>query len=254
MRVCSLASGSSGNCLFVEDGDTRLLVDLGISCRRISTLLKNIGVESDSISGILFTHDHSDHCYGLDTFHKKHPDVPLYANGGTADAIAAMTGVDDGWRVFETAEPFQIGDVEVSPFSVPHDAADPVGYMLNSLFVATDFGCATAPARYALSRAKCAVLESNHDPILLEKSDRPLSLKSRISGRSGHLSNQDAAELLETANPSQLQMVLLAHLSQECNAPHLAVEAMERACAAIGRRDIAVVALEQDTPSAAFVF
>ena len=254
MKVCSLASGSAGNCLYVEAGDMRVLVDIGLSCRRLATSLKNIGVEVGSLSGILFTHDHSDHFYGLSTFHKKHPEIPLYANGGTADAIAAQTGVDDGWRVFETAEPFEIGEIGIEPFSIPHDAADPVGYNIGPLFVATDLGCATLPVKYALSRATCAVLESNHDPILLEKSDRPISLKSRIRGRSGHLANDDAAQLLMDANPQNLKTLLLAHLSRECNAPYLALEAMERACAEIGRNDIDVVALEQDAPSAVFEF
>ena len=254
MKICSLASGSGGNCIYVESGEMRLLVDIGISCRRVSTTLKNMGVDADSISGILFTHDHSDHYAGLESFHKKHPGISLYANGGTADAIAACTGVEDGWNVFETAEPFEIGDVEITPFSIPHDASDPVGYMIGPLFVATDLGCATLPVKCALARATCAVLESNHDPILLDKSDRPITLKSRIRGRSGHLANDDAAQLLMDANPQHLKTILLAHLSRECNAPHLALEAMERACAEIGRRDIDVVALEQDVPSAVFEF
>ena len=252
MNVCSLGSGSAGNCLLVEEGGTRLLIDFGFSCRHAKRLLAGLGVETGSISGVLFTHDHSDHCKGLATFHKCHPEIPLFANGGTADAIAALTGVDDGWQVFENGDAFSVGDVEVAPFPISHDAADPVGYMLNSLFVATDLGCATLPVKYALSRARSAVLESNHDPILLEKSDRPLSLKSRIRGRSGHLSNEDAAALVAEANPAGLNLVLLAHLSRECNAPHLAVEAMERACAEMGRADVSVVALEQDVPSPRF--
>ena len=216
------------------------------------------GVCPADVTAVLFTHDHDDLCKGIATFHKRHPLVPLYANGNTADAIATLTGVEDGWRIFETGEPFAIGDVSVSAFSIPHDAADTVGYLFSdaasSLFVATDMGVPTLPVKYALAQATCAVLESNHDPTLLACSDRPVSLKQRIAGRCGHLSNLDAADLVREVAPPNLKTLLLAHLSRPCNAPHLALESMREALKDIEREDVALAALDQDEPSDLYEF
>lgn len=253
MRLRVFGSGSQGNALAIRSGATLLLVDCGFSCRELERRMAACDVCADDVTALLFTHDHTDHCKGIATFHKRHPQVPLYANGNTADAIATLTGVDDGWRVFETAEPFAIGDVDVTSFSIPHDAADTVGYLFSdenaSLFVGTDMGVPTLPVKYALARATCAVLESNHDPTLLACSDRPVSLKQRISGRCGHLSNHDAANLVREVAPPRLRTLLLAHLSRPCNAPHLALESMREALKDIGRADVALAALDQDEPS-----
>ena len=250
MRLSVFASGSDGNSLAVGTGSTTLVVDLGLSCRQLECRMRSCGVEPDSVDAVLFTHDHSDHCCALEVFHRHHPQIPLLATDGTAGAIAMRTGVEDGWTAFETGGEFTIGDISVETFSVPHDAADPVGYLFSgggvSLFVATDFGTVTESVRQAFRRADCAVLESNHDPELLAQSGRPPSLKQRISGRSGHLSNDDACELLRTARPPNLRTLFLAHLSQECNEPHLAVRAMKEAAAGIGMPAMRVEALCQD--------
>ena len=170
----------------------------------------------------------------------------------------AVTGVEDGWCTFETAAAFAVGGLTISSFSVPHDAADAVGYLIgdgaSSLFVGTDMGVVTLPAKEALARATCAVLESNHDPELLARSDRPESLKQRIRGRSGHLSNDQAADALRELNPQNLRTLLLAHLSSQCNADYLAVEAMARALRDLHRADITLAALAQDEPSALYEF
>ena len=256
MRLRVFGSGSQGNALAIRSGGTLLLVDCGFSCRELEKRMSACGVRADDVTALLFTHDHADHCKGIATFHKRHPQVPLYANGNTADAIATLTGVEDGWRVFETTEPFSIGEIEVTSFSVSHDAADAVGYLFSdetaSLFVGTDMGVPTLPVKYALARATCAVLESNHDPTLLACSDRPVSLKQRIAGRCGHLSNQDAADLVREVAPSRLKTLLLAHLSQPCNAPHLALESMREALKDINRSDVALATLSQNEPSELF--
>jgi len=258
MRLRVFGSGSKGNALAVRSGGTLLLLDCGFSCRELEKRMTACGVCPADVTAVLFTHDHDDHCKGIATFHKRHPLVPLYANGNTADAIATLTGVEDGWRIFETGEPFAIGDISVSAFSIPHDAADTVGYLFSddasSLFVATDMGVPTLPVKYALAQATCAVLESNHDPTLLACSDRPVSLKQRISGRCGHLSNQDAADLVREVAPQNLKTLLLAHLSRPCNAPHLALESMREALKDIEREDIALAALDQDEPSDLYEF
>jgi len=256
MRLRVFGSGSKGNALAVRSGNTLLLVDCGFSCRELEKRMVACGVRADDVTAVLFTHDHSDHCKGIATFHSRHPQIPLYANGNTADAIATLTGVDDGWCVFETAEPFTVGEIDITSFSIPHDAADTVGYLFSdassSLFVGTDMGVPTLPVKEALARATCAVLESNHDPTLLACSDRPVSLKQRIAGRGGHLSNQDAADLLREVSPQHLKTLLLAHLSRPCNAPYLALESMREALKDIGRPDIALAALDQDEPSDIF--
>ena len=258
MRLRVFGSGSKGNALAIRSGGTLLLLDCGFSCRELEKRMTACGVCPADVTAVLFTHDHDDHCKGIATFHKRHPLVPLYANGNTADAIATLTGVEDGWHVFETGEPFAIGDVSVSAFSIPHDAADTVGYLFSdgasSLFVATDMGVPTLPVKYALAQATCAVLESNHDPTLLACSDRPVSLKQRISGRCGHLSNQDAADLMREVAPPNLKTLLLAHLSRPCNAPHLALESMREALKDIEREDVVLAALDQDEPSDLYEF
>lgn len=250
MRLSVFASGSKGNSLAVQSGSTTLVVDLGLNCRQLECRMRQCNVEPDSIDAILFTHDHSDHCSALDVFHRHHPQIPLLATDGTAGAIAMRTGVEDGWTSFETGSEFTIGDISVETFSVPHDAADPVGYLFTcgetTLFVATDFGTVTEPVRQAFRRAKCAVLESNHDPVLLAQSGRPPSLKQRISGRSGHLSNDDACELIRTVRPPALCRLFLAHLSGECNESHLAVRMAREAAEFAGLRGLAVEPLCQD--------
>ena len=264
MRLRVFASGSKGNALAVRStGGQLLLVDLGLSCLDLTKRAKACDVDVGEASGVLFTHDHSDHYKGVATFHKRHPEVPLYANGDTADAIAVQTGVADGWAVFETAVDFDLGDFHVTPFSTSHDAADPVGFLLEdvsaglavspALFVGTDTGIVTTGFREAFRRCDLAVLESNHDPVLLETSDRPAPLKQRIAGRSGHLSNDDAADLFRAANPPRLQTLLLAHLSEQCNSTHLARAAMEAAFRECGRKDIRLDILAQHEPSDLFV-
>lgn len=252
MRVRSFGSGSTGNALGVRSGNSFVLVDCGFSYFELSRRMAACGVAPGEVTALVFTHDHSDHCRGLARFHKKHPDVPLCANGATADAIAALTGVAEGWRIFETAQDFELGDFSVTPFSVPHDAADPVGYLFRdaaeTLFVATDVGYPTLNVKAAFARATCAVLESNHDAVLLRTSNRPVSLKQRIAGRSGHLSNDDAAELVTEAAAPALRQIFLAHLSCECNAPHLALESVREALARIGRTDVGLAALAPDRP------
>ena len=259
MKIRVLASGSKGNCIVVRGGGQLLLVDCGLSCRELTRRMNECGLSPSEVTGVFFTHDHSDHCAGVATFHRKHPEVPLYANGNTADAIGMVTGVEDGWRIFETAEPFQFGGLSVETFSIPHDAADPVGYVFgegeSNLFIGTDMGVVTMAAKEALSRANCAVLESNHDPVLLQTSDRPLSLKQRISSRCGHLSNDQAAEALRETNPSRLRVLLLAHLSSQCNADYLARESMERALDELGRRQaVRLEVLAQERPSECYEF
>ena len=258
MRLRVFGSGSRGNSLAVRSGGTLILVDLGLSYRELTRRMSACGLRAGDVSAVLFTHDHSDHCSGVATFHARHPYVPLFANGDTADAISRRCGVDDGWTVFGNGEPFGIGELSVTAFSIPHDAADPVGYFIESggktLFIGTDMGFVTANTREMFAHATCAVLESNHDPVLLEQSARPVSLKQRIRGRNGHLANEDAAALLLETNPPCLRHLLLGHISMECNSVPLVRRAFSDALAELGRGDVSLDLLEQDAPSCLFEF
>ncbi len=241
MRFCLLASGSSGNSLYVEAGDTRVLIDAGISFRRIRLGLAALGVAPESLSAICLTHDHSDHIAGLRTLCRSHR-VPLYATEGTSTATDCRLGFEDRpWHVFSPGDVVQIGALRVETFTVPHDAGDPVGLVLEHdnrrLGVLTDLGF--VPTMVAVHARTChaLVLETNHDVEMLRGSDRPWSLKERILGRHGHLSNDQSAEFLASLLPGPLATLVLAHLSEECNNPSLArhrIEAELRRCGSLG--------------------
>ena len=258
MEVCVLASGSKGNCIYVSGGGTSLLVDAGLSAREIGTRLQTAGIAPESIQAVLFTHDHVDHYRGIEVFSRKHP-VRLFANEGTAAGIElGCPKLACSWEIFETSSTFEVGGLQVEAFTVPHDAADPVGFVFDDgssrLCVVTDLGQATPLVCSKLSKCHAAVLESNHDYDMLMKSERPWPLKTRIAGRSGHLSNDDAAALMCTALPAQLHTLFLAHLSEECNTPSLALNTMRQALRAAGREDVHVEVMSQTQVSARLVF
>ncbi len=232
MRLCSIASGSSGNCIYVGHASTHLLIDAGISGKRIEQGLLEIGVEPGSLSGILVTHEHSDHIQGIGILARKYG-IPLY---GTVETFCAMKKgktnigkVDDA--LFQQIFPEQeltIGEISVTPFSISHDAANPVAYTLQAeehkIGMATDLGIYTEKTMELLKDSEILYLESNHDENMLMVGGYPYYLKQRILGDHGHLSNDTAAELLCRLHHEKLQHVVLAHLSKENNYPELAYE------------------------------
>ena len=251
MRIVSLASGSAANAYCVESGGDVLLVDCGLSCRELVRRCTLARIDPARIVAAVFTHNHSDHVKGAGTFHSKFPHVPLYANFMTADAIAASTGVDPGdFAIFENGQPFSAGAFEVRAFSIPHDVPDPVGYTIEAeglvYFHATDVGAPLDSVGFHLSLADAATLEFNHDPQMLAASSREESLKRRIRGPRGHLSNPDAARLVKDFATNRLSFLALAHLSRECNAPHLALAAAREAVSAAGLASVELLALSQD--------
>lgn len=256
MEVCVLASGSKGNCVAIRGGGVSLLVDIGLSARETAARMRKAGIDPAGLAGILFTHNHGDHCKGAPVFAKK-TGVRLYANEGTAQGIdQAFPNERMEWTIFETSRSLEIGGLEIDTFSVSHDAADPVGFVFREgkarLFLATDLGCVTELVRVKLQGCGAAILESNHDYSMLMGSNRSWTLKARINGRSGHLSNADAAELIRTSAPPTLKTLLLAHLSEECNTPALAARAMRDALRAAGREDVDVRTLSQSQISPLF--
>lgn len=254
MELCVLASGSGGNCLYVAGGDTRLLIDAGLTLKEMKRRLDQHGLVLDAISAVLFTHDHADHCQAVGALHRRHP-VPFYANEGTAAGIdLGLKGADITWNIFETGSTFRVGSMEIDAFSVPHDAADAVGFTITDgrtrLGVATDLGMVTTVVRNRLADCDALVLESNHDVDMLRQSGRPWSLIQRILGRRGHLSNEDAADLLASVVQPRLKTVILAHLSGDCNRPSLAEQTMRTVLSRAQRPDIRLEIGRQDTCSA----
>lgn len=256
MDVCALGSGSKGNCVYIEGGGTAVLVDAGLTSKELLRRMALAKIDPAKISAILFTHDHTDHCDAIAVFHK-HLHATLYANAGTSEGIDRVAKTGLSWTLFETSQSMDIGELHVEPFPVSHDASDPVGFIFSNgasrLFYATDLGCVTQLVRQKIKHCTAAVLESNHDHAMLMDSKRAWSLKMRIAGRSGHLSNEDAAAFIRTDIPAELHTLLLAHLSEECNAPSLARSVMTAALQEIHRTDVRVETLSQITPSEHFI-
>ncbi|SHJ14123.1 MBL fold metallo-hydrolase [Lutispora thermophila] len=232
LRFCSIASGSSGNCIYVGNDDSGLLVDAGISCKGILESLKNIGVCNSSIKGILVTHEHSDHIKSIGAMSRK-LNMPIYANCKTWEALDGSVGKvkAENIRIFDTNKGFYIDDIYVSPFSISHDAADPVGYTFSfgskKVGLATDLGYFSQTVREALKGSAFVMLEANHDIEMLKVGSYPYFLKRRILGEQGHLSNEAsgyaACELVDLG----VKQIMLGHLSKENNFPQLAYETVK---------------------------
>ncbi|MBR4171725.1 MAG: MBL fold metallo-hydrolase [Kiritimatiellae bacterium] len=253
MEICVLGSGSGGNSTCIKSGNTTLLIDAGFTAKELKQRLLSAQVDPFAIQAILFTHEHIDHCRAARVFSHKLKQAELFANMGTSDAINQLSQEDLPWTVFETSQSFAVGDFQITSFSVSHDCADPVGYLIEDdhsrLFYATDLGTATILVQQKLQGCTAAILESNHDVQMLMESERAWSLKQRIKGDSGHLSNDDAAALVRCSITPELRLLLLAHISGECNTHQLARETMQEALHAINRMDVRLETLQQDTPS-----
>lgn len=225
MEVSVLASGSSGNSVLVRTGAAAVLIDVGLSARRIIALLGGCGLTADGLAGILLTHEHGDHTRGLKVLASKCA-VPVFTTALTADSLR-RSGVNAAWNLFASGSPFALGPFEVLPFSVPHDAADPVGFVVRcggrGFAVLTDLGYATRQVVECVRGVNALLIETNHDEELLQKdSKRPWSVKQRILSRHGHLSNAAAAEVVAQVASEDLRHVILGHLSRDCNNAELA--------------------------------
>lgn len=230
MQLCTLASGSKGNASLIQSGKSRFLVDVGLSSKKLVALLESLGKEVEGLSGIFITHEHRDHILGLKTFLKKY-NVPVFATSGTFDGILSTPGFSDINKTFfhpiEKERPLKLGDMEVIPFEIPHDAKDPVGFCFTNedkkVAICTDIGKITDCILHHLTGANALVLEANHDEHILQAGRYPYSLKKRILGDRGHLSNENSGKLLATIWNENLKNVILGHLSEENNMPELAL-------------------------------
>lgn len=237
MRFSILGSGSSGNAALLVTEGARVLVDAGFSTRKLASLLAAVGETLDHIDAVFLTHEHGDHAGGIEGL-KKFPHIQVFANAGTARAVQARLTHQPAWQLFETGARFRFRDLEISSFSVPHDAQEPVGFQFTagqdgdlfaprqSLTFLTDLGHAPLNVREHLRTCSVVVIEANHCPELLKADTRrPWPTKQRISGRHGHLSNEAVREVLAEIACPQWRRIYLTHLSRECNS-RAAVEQM----------------------------
>lgn len=231
LQYCPLASGSKGNCLLVRTPSTHLLVDCGISLRSLQKRLAILGLTIDCLDAILITHEHTDHIQGLRALLRKR-DIPVLCNRETAVAISQILREPIPCHLFTTCESFEWRDLHCMPFSVSHDAMDPVGFSLTwqneRLGICTDLGFVAATIPAFLQTCDLLYVEANHDPELVQQSKRPPVYKQRVLSRLGHLSNEACGELLSQVWHEKLRHVYLAHLSQDCNRPEIALETVRR--------------------------
>lgn len=231
MKICSIASGSSGNCIYVGSQQSSILIDAGISGKRIEVGLNSIDMTTKDVNGILVTHEHSDHIQGLGVLARRYG-IPIYGTKGTLEAVSQSSSIgkipDGLFHEINADEDFTVGDLEVSPFSISHDAAQPVGYRVHkgdkSVAVATDLGHYDDYIVEKLQGLDVLLLESNHDVNMLQVGRYPYYLKRRILGDRGHLSNETAGQLLCSLLHDDMKAILLGHLSQENNYEALAYE------------------------------
>jgi phosphoribosyl 1,2-cyclic phosphodiesterase len=270
VKFTILGSGSSGNCAYVETENCRVLIDAGFSPRQIRQRLASIGRTPENLTAILITHEHGDHIAGLLGLADKFQ-IPVYCNRDTQDATIwtfknkwskktnlALETADTfkskiNWQLFTTGASFEIADVLVETFSIPHDAQDPVGFLLRTangnIGFATDLGHTTRLVLDRIRAANVLVLESNHDVKMLQDCPRRAwPLKQRILGRHGHLSNVAAAEAAAQIMSAGLRHLYLAHLSRECNKPELAQHVMAEQLHHIGATHVRLQLAAQDVP------
>ncbi len=234
MRLCSIASGSSGNCIYVGSDNTHILVDTGISKKRIEDGLAEIGLTGEDINGIFITHEHVDHIQGLGVFSRRY-NVPIYASKGTIMGIRTcktIGNIPDGLlHEISIDEIFEIGDLKVRPFHISHDANEPTGFRIEgedkAIAVATDLGTYDNYIVENLKGLNAVLLEANHDTHMVEVGPYPYPLKQRVLGNKGHLSNELSGRLLCDILHDNLKCVLLGHLSKDNNYAELAYETVK---------------------------
>ena len=244
--ITILASGSAGNCALVETASTRLLIDGGISATQMEKRLAACHLSPDEVDGILLTHEHCDHARGLRVWSKRHS-TPIYCNRLTAEALEKdAPDLRKDWKRFVTGSSFTIGDTTIETFPVPHDAVDPVGFVIHhqgdTLEILTDLGQATKLVQERVRMAQTILIDTNYDEKLLqEDTRRPWGVKQRIMSRHGHLSNTAVGDALVELLEWRLKRAVLGHLSRDCNRPDLAVSSVRKRLDEAGGTAVEVV-------------
>lgn len=247
-----LGSGSRGNATYVEEGATRLLIDAGFSGKELARRLAMIGREPEQLTALLITHEHHDHITGAGILSRRFS-LPVYINHPTYQAAAARLGRLYEHRQFATGTPFSVGCLSVHPFSVSHDTADPVGFVIAGsryrLGYCTDTGVITTLMKYQLGRCHGLVLEANHDPVMLRNGPYPPQLKQRVHSNQGHLANRDAASFVRALAGGPLRALVLAHVSETNNHPDHILNAFSGCdCAAGGPARLVLASQDQPSP------
>ncbi|WP_299982098.1 MBL fold metallo-hydrolase [Desulfobacula sp.] len=245
--ICPLASGSKGNSLFVSCCNHCILIDAGLSGIEIERRLSAVNIDPESLTGIIITHEHSDHVKGAGILSRRFK-LPVYITKKTYKVAPRLGKIED-LRFFECGTPFEMDQILITPFSVSHDAKDPVGltleYKNHKIGIATDLGIVTSLVKEHLKNSNVLYLESNHDPEMLINGSYPWHLKQRIKGRTGHLSNMDAGTLVSEIKTDALEHIILAHLSEENNCPQKAIQEVSKS---LNASDIALHVAGPDQP------
>lgn len=255
LNFCSLYSGSSGNSFFIQNDDTNILIDAGVSSKKIEEALEELNINPFSINAVLITHEHIDHTKSLATFSNKF-NIPIYANKKTWDAMNDIYEKlpSENICIFETNTSFKINSLEIFPFQTSHDAADPCGFNIfydsKKISIATDLGIVSDNVLNFLKGSNFVSLEANYDPNILKYSSYPYSLKQRISSKTGHLSNITAGKTLAKLVDFGLTQALLIHLSKENNFPELAYETVMQEISP--KKNFSLSVAPRNTPSKLF--
>jgi len=262
IRFCSLASGSSGNCQYIETDRVRLLVDAGLSGKRIQESLISIEVDPSTINGILVTHEHKDHIHGVGVLSRRF-NIPIYTNEKTWECMKTEIGEinEKNIIIFDTDKIFEIQDLNIHPFQLSHDAIEPVGYSFYhkniKISLVTDTGYVSEKVKENIRNSQLLLIESNHDVEMLKVGKYPWYLKKRILSEKGHLSNEDAGKLLAEVLYGKNECILLGHLSKENNFPELAYQTVANILTEKGLdvvKDINLELTYRDRPSKVFIF
>lgn len=245
---CPLASGSKGNSIFFGSQETKILIDAGLSARATERRLQELAIGLDEIEAILISHDHSDHIQGLKMLALRYR-IPVIANAETAKGIYASLGACPKFHIFTTGAAFTFKDLKIHPFSIQHDTADPVAFTVETDGIrtgfCTDLGFATSLVKNHLQECDYLFVEANHEPHMVHACSRPMIYKQRVLSKSGHLSNDDCAELVAHIAHKELKHIHLAHLSQECNHPQTALEKVRNKLTELGH-DITISIAPQE--------
>lgn len=252
MRFSVLASGSSGNACYIETSQSKILIDAGLSSREIIRRLEHINVKPEGLDALFVTHEHSDHIKGVGPLARR-LDIPVFGNSLTLEKCLKTTGNIPKPVPIQTGQSIEINDIWIETFTKCHDAVDPLGVIINSdgirLGLVTDLGRSTVLVEDRLKGCQALIIEFNHDQKMLEQGPYPLDLKRRIKGPDGHLSNQQAGELLEAVSHKNLDVIVLAHLSKLNNLADMAFQEAKEALTKRGLNDIRILISYQDYPT-----
>lgn len=249
--VTVLGSGSAGNSIVIQGEEHALVIDVGFSMKQTRQRLAMSDIDPTDLSAILISHEHSDHIKGLRVAAKQ-LEVPVYCNRSTGMVMKDRGTAPEKLNLFATGSTFTEGEFTITSFPIPHDAVDPVGFIIQTkhhkIGIATDLGHVSNPVAYHLQECDVLIIESNHDLELLKQSNRPWSLKQRIMGRHGHLSNDASGELIRKILHARTRHLVLAHASEDCNCPQIIENSIKNALSDIGRADIASWVATQNNP------